>query len=63
MDEHKTTDYDSHLRAIRTAIAGLALAVLAGSEIIAFGDSFGELLLILTILVIAYSFVPTLYNS
>ncbi len=51
----------AHLRAIRTAVAGVALAILvAGANDI---GSLGFWLLVVTVLVIAYSFVPTVLNS
>lgn len=63
MEGNKATDYDSHLRAIRTAIAGLAIAVLASGWMIAIGNSLGILLWIFDLIVVVYSFVPTLVDS
>lgn len=63
MGEHKITDYESHLRAIRTAIAGLAIAVLASGWMIAIENSFGIVLWIFGLIVVGYSFVPTLVDS
>lgn len=50
-----------HLRAIRTAIAALALAVLSAPFIMV-NDSTGFYLSILTIVLVVYSFAPTLMN-
>lgn len=54
--------YEAHLRAIRSAIAALALAVLSASLIIR-GDEFGFWFGIITLLLVVYSFVPTAANG
>lgn len=61
------TDDDSsllmaHLRAIRTAIVGLALAVITVGLIIE-GDSLGFPFFLITILVCSYAFVPPLIRA
>jgi hypothetical protein len=52
----------AHLRAIRTAIIGLALAVITTGLVIQ-GEPLDFPFLILTILVCLYSFVPPLIRS
>ena len=56
MDNDESSLLIAHLRAIRTAIVGLALAVITAGLIIQ-GEPLELHFLILTILVCAYSFV------
>lgn len=51
----------AHLRAIRTAVAGIGLAILTAA--LTEEGSLGFHLFIATVLVIAYSFVPTALDS
>lgn len=52
----------SDLRAIRTAIVALALAVLS-APFVMINNSAGFYLSLLTISLVIYSFVPTMINS
>lgn len=59
MSEHECSHLFAHLRAIRTAIVGLALAVITTGLIIQ-GDPLEFPLLVITIFVCFYAFVPPL---
>ena len=59
MKDEQYSVFIVHLRAIRTAIIGLALAVLTTGLVIV-GDPLGFQFLIVTILICLYSFVPPL---
>lgn len=52
----------AHLRAIRTAIVGLALAVITAGLVIQ-GDPLDFPLFVITILVCLYSFIPPLIRT
>lgn len=53
---------NAHLRAIRTAIASLALAIITAGLVIN-NDSEAFSLFLITILVLVYSFVPTIRDA
>jgi hypothetical protein len=63
MIKNKTTDYSSHLRAIRTAISALAAAVLAGSIVVGSDYTAGFIWAVFAIVLILLSFVPTLLDT
>jgi len=63
MEEDKAIDYSPHLRAIRTAISGLAAAVLAGSIVIGSDYTAGFIWAVFAIVLILLSFVPTLLGT
>lgn len=54
--------YGPHLRAIRSAVAALAVAVLAAPLLMA-NDHYGFALFLITLVLVLYSFVPTLLHS
>ena len=62
MDGSQRLSYEAHLRAIRSAIVALALAVVAAPFLLE-QETLGLLLLVGTLVAIAYSFVPTLLES
>ncbi len=53
---------NAHLRAIRTAIASLALAIITAGLVIN-NDPEAFSLFLITILVLVYSFVPTIRDA
>jgi len=59
MKENNTIDYRAHLSAIRTSIASLAAAVLAGSIVIGSNYTSGFMWAIFAIVLVLGSFVPT----
>lgn len=61
MSSDNAAAYGPHLRAIRTTMAALALAVLAAPLLMA-DDHYGFALFLITIVLVGYSFVPTLLN-
>lgn len=61
MDEHNPVK-QSHLRAIRTSVVGVGLAIVTAALISA-DEPMGFGLFIVTVIVLAYSFVPTLRAS
>ena len=54
--------HNAHLRSIRSAIVGTALAMLTGALVL-HDEPLAFPMLILTLIVVAYSFVPTLIHS
>lgn len=61
MDDEHSSMLSAHLRAIRSAIVGLALAVLAAAYIISSTPSDTDFyLFLLSLVMIVYSFVPPL---
>ncbi len=63
MAEKGTKVYDAHMRALRTAIAGLAVSVLAAGVIIGSENTSGFMLEVFAIVLILLSFVPTLLET
>ena len=64
MSEDENALFMAHLRSIRTAIVGLALAVVAAGLIISGGEEPLDLFfLIISLLVCLYAFVPPLIRS
>lgn len=63
MEKDHTKVYDAHIRALRTAIAGLAVSVLAAGVIIGSENSSGFMLEVFAIILILLSFVPTLLET
>lgn len=53
----------THLRSIRTALVAMAASILTTGLIIADEDGFGFPLFIITLLICAYAFVPTLIRG
>lgn len=62
MGENSNPTNKAHLRAIRSTIAALALAVLAAALIL-HDEPLAFPFLIATVVVLIYSFVPTLLHS
>ena len=62
MSDDESSHLFAHLRAIRTAIVGLALAVITTGLIIQ-GDSLEFPFLVITIFVCFYAFVPPFVRS
>ena len=64
MSEDENALFMAHLRSIRTAIVGLALAVVAAGLIISGGeDPLDFFFLSISLLVCLYAFVPPLIRS
>ena len=62
MGQSDRPPYDAHLRSIRSALAALALAVLAAPLLMA-DEHYGFALFLIVIVLVLYSFVPTLLQS
>ena len=62
MGKNSEAPYGAHLRAIRSAIAALAIAVIAVPLIMA-DEHHGFVLFLVTLILVLYSFIPTLLHS
>ena len=63
MSEHEHSLLMAHLRSIRTAVVGLALAVIAAGLIISGEGPLDFVFLILSLFVCLYAFVPPLIRT